>query len=137
MQDYRYTSVHDIVLPAIRQVVEGVIATNKLDAMIYPTSGNKTPLIDAPPPPANPRGGAAAGGGTNFQNFTGFPDLIVPAGFTGGGENLPVGLSFVGPAFSEGKLISFAYSFEQATHARRRPVNTPALKDDTVNVKGE
>src|SRR6202012_4639433 len=112
MQDYRYTSVHDYILPAIRAAMEGVFATNRLDAMIYPTSGSKTPLIDAPPPSANPRGGAAAGGGTHFQNFSGWPDLIVPAGFTGGGENLPVGLSFVGPAFSEGKLISFAYAYE-------------------------
>jgi amidase len=134
MQDYRYTSVKEYVIPAIRAVVDGVIATNKLDAIIYPTSGNKTPLIAGNPAPANPRAASAGGGGTNIQNFTGYPDLIVPAGFTGG-DNLPVGLSFIGPAFSEGKLISLGYSFEQATHARRRPVHTPALKDDTVDVK--
>ena len=133
MQDYKYTSVHDYILPAIRQAIEGVIATNKLDAMIYPTSGNKTPLIAGTLERGPARPGAAAGGGTNFQNFTGFPDLIVPAGFTG--DSLPVAISFVGPAFSEGKLISYGYSFEQATHARRRPVHTPALKDDTVAVK--
>jgi amidase len=34
---------------------------------------------------------------------------------------LPVGLSFVGTAWSEGRLISYAYAFEQATHARRPP----------------
>jgi amidase len=135
MQDYRYTSVKDYVLPAIRSVVEGVIATNKLDAIIYPTSSNKTPLIDGPPPTRDPRAASAGGGGTNMANFTGFPDLIVPAGFTG--DDMPVGLSFFGPAFSEAKLISLGYSFEQATHARRRPVHTPALKDDTVDVKGK
>ena len=135
MQDYRYTSVHDYILPAIKQVVEGVIATNKLDAMIYPTSSTKTPLIAGTLARPETRPGAGAGGGTNFQNFTGFPDLIVPAGFTG--DSLPVGLSFVGPAFSEGKLIALGYSFERAVHARQRPINTPALKDDTVSVKGE
>jgi amidase len=36
-------------------------------------------------------------------------------------EGLPVGLSFVGTAWSEGRLISYAYAFEQATHARRSP----------------
>jgi amidase len=46
-----------------------------------------------------------------------------------------VGISFVGTAFTEGKLIGLGYSFEQATHIRRRPVHTPALKDDTVSVK--
>jgi len=44
-------------------------------------------------------------------NLTGFPDLIVPAGFTG--DNLPVGISFLGTAFSEQKLLSLRYSFEQ------------------------
>jgi amidase len=48
-----------------------------------------------------------------------------------------VAISFVGPAFSEGKLLGLGYSFERVTHARRRPVNTPALKDDAVSVKGE
>ena len=128
MQDYRYTSVKEQVLPAIRQVVNGVITTNKLDAIIYPTSSGKTPLIAAP-------GGGGEGGvsGTNIVSLAGFPDLVVPAGFTG--DNLPVGISFVGPAFAEGKILGLGYSFEQATHTRRRPVHTPALKDATVTVK--
>ncbi len=134
MTDYKYTSVKDYVLPAIRQVVDGVIAANKLDAMIYPTSGVKTPLI-AGTLERNARPGTAGGGGTNMANFTGYPDLIVPAGFTG--DALPVGLSFFGPAFSEGKLISYGYSFEQATHARHRPIHTPPLAGATVTVKSD
>jgi amidase len=69
---------------------------------------------------------------TNIANLTGFPDLIVPAGFTG--DNLPVGISFFGPAFSEQKLLSLGYSFEHATRARRRPVHTPALKGEFISV---
>jgi amidase len=42
----------------------------------------------------------------------------VPAGFAFG---LPVGLSFFAEAWSEGKLIRFAYAFEQATKARKSP----------------
>ena len=133
MQDYKYTSVKDYVIPAIRQVVDGVMSTNKLDAMIYPTSGGKTPLI-AGTLERNARPGAGGGGGTNIANFTGYPDLIVPAGFTG--DALPVGLSFFGPAFSEGKLISYGYSFEQATHARHRPVHTPPLAGAKIDVAG-
>jgi len=34
---------------------------------------------------------------------------------------LPIGLSWIGPAWSEGKLIQYAYAFEQATKARRPP----------------
>jgi amidase len=80
--------------------------------------------------------GAPSGGGgpsaTNIANLTGFPDLIVPAGFTG--ENLPVGLSFFGPAFSEPKLLAIGYSFEQATHARRLPVHAPARPGESIDL---
>ena len=68
----------------------------------------------------------------NLANLTGFPDLIVPAGFTGDG--LPVALSFLGPAFSEARLLALGYSFEQATHARRLPVHTPRLQRETITV---
>ncbi len=128
LQDYRYRSVIDHGLPMVRQIVEGVIAADKLDAVVYPTASRRTPLLVAPAAPPG------SGGGTNLANLTGFPDLIVPAGFTG--ENLPVGMSFVGPAFSEAKLIALGYSFEQTSHARRRPVHTPALKDAKITVPG-
>jgi amidase len=45
-----------------------------------------------------------------------------------------VGFSFFGRAFSEAKLLSIGYSFEQATKARRRPVHTPALPGETISV---
>jgi len=48
----------------------------------------------------------------------GYPHITVPAGFVAG---LPIGLSFVGTAFTEAKLIGFAYAFEQATQHRRAP----------------
>jgi amidase len=48
----------------------------------------------------------------------GYPHITVPAGFIDG---LPVGLSFMGPAWSEGRLLRYAFAFEQATTARRAP----------------
>jgi amidase len=125
IDDYRYTSVRDHALPMIRAVVEGMLASQKLDAIVYPTSSRRPGLIAET--------GAAGGGGasaTNIANLTGFPDLIVPAGFTG--DNLPVGLSFFGPAFSEAKLLALGYGFEQLTHARRRPVHTPARSGESI-----
>ena len=112
----------------MRAAVEGILASEKLDAIVYPTSPRRPGLIAA-------SGGAGGGGtpsATDIANLTGFPDLIVPAGFTG--DNLPVGLSFFGPAFSEPKLFALGYSFEQATHARRRPVHTPALDGEGISV---
>jgi len=126
LDDYRYTSVHEQGLALVRVTLEGIISSNKLDAIVYPTSPKRPAQIAAP---------AAEGGGvgsaTNFANLSGFPDLIVPAGFTG--DDLPVGISFFGPAFSEPKLLALGYSFEQATHAIRVPVNTPA-RGEVINV---
>jgi amidase len=49
----------------------------------------------------------------------------VPAGVTN--EHMPVTISFFGPAYSEPKLIAYAYSYEQATHHRVPPATTPSL----------
>ncbi len=41
---------------------------------------------------------------------------------------MPVGLSFIGKAWSEPTLIKFAYAFEQATKVRRAPQFLPTAK---------
>jgi len=127
MDDARYTAVRDHGLPLVRAAIDGLLASQKLDAIVYPTSSRRPGLIAD-------TGGRGAGGGapsaTNIANLTGYPDLIVPAGFTG--DNLPVGLSFFGPAFSEPTLLALGYSFEQTTHARRLPAHTPARPGETI-----
>jgi amidase len=132
MEDYRYTSVRDHGLPLIRAAVEGILASQKLDAIVYPTAARRPSLIAEAPPPAAPdailRGMGL--GASNIANLTGFPDLIVPAGFTG--DRLPVTVSFLGPAFSEPKLLALGYSFEQATRARRLPRHTPPLAGEAI-----
>ena len=59
-------------------------------------------------------GGGSSGGAT----VAGYPIVTVPAGFVHG---LPVGISFFGRAWSEGKLIRLAYAFEQVSQVRRPP----------------
>jgi amidase len=136
MTDYRYTAVHDYGLPMVRAVVEGMFAAEQLDAIVYPTASRRPALIAAlPAGGATSAGSALSAAGlaaTDIANLTGFPDLIVPAGFTG--DSLPVGVSFFGRAFSESKLLSLGYSFEHATKARRRPIHTPALPGEGVSV---
>src|SRR6185369_17391489 len=44
--------------------------------------------------------------------MSGYPHISVPAGFV---YDLPVGFSFFGTAWTEGKLISMVYAYEQAT----------------------
>jgi amidase len=128
LKDYQYTSVRDHGLPLVRAVLEGMFAAGKLDAIVYPTASRRPSLIAAPPEVP----GGAAGSGSNLANLSGFPDLIVPAGFTT--DDLPVGISFMGQAFSESRLLAIGYSFEQATKARRLPVHTPLRPGDSVAV---
>lgn len=126
LEDYQYTSVRDYGLPMVRATVAGILEKQNLDAIVYPTSSRRPGLLSEPLAPA----GGGRDSATNIANLTGFPDLIVPAGFTG--DRLPVGISFFGPAFSEQKLLSLGYSFEQTTKARRRPIHAPALKGETI-----
>ncbi len=58
------------------------------------------------------------GGATTLSAVSGYPHVTVPMGEVGG---LPVGLSFMGAAWSEAKLLSFAYAYEQRTYLRRPP----------------
>ena len=74
-----------------------------------------------------PSGGGPRYSPTRYANLTGFPDLIVPAGFTGTG--LPVGISFLGRAFDEPLLLGLGYAFDQLSKARRLPVDTPPLEE--------
>jgi len=123
LTDHAYVTVRDHGMPMARAVVQGIFDANRLDAIVYPTSPTRPALL---------AGGVASGAvsATNIANLTGFPDLIVPGGFTG--DRLPVGISFFGPAFSEARLIALGYAFEQATRARRDPVLTPALQGERI-----
>ncbi|MDH7499714.1 MAG: amidase [candidate division NC10 bacterium] len=103
---------------------EGIDATLKkynLDAIVAPTGGPIC-LIDPVigdkliPPFGSPRWSPS------LPAVAGYPHITVPAGYIFG---IPVGISFMGGAFSEGKLIKIAYSFEQATKYRKPPQFLP------------
>jgi amidase len=92
--------------------IDAALKKYKLDALIAPSAG-PAPLTDwVNGDPSN------GGGSTSPAAVAGYPDITVPAGFVHG---LPVGLSFFAGAWSEPKLIGFAYAFEQATRARKPP----------------
>ena len=60
----------------------------------------------------------AGGGAGSLAAVAGYPHLTVPMGLVKG---LPVGLSFIGPKWSEARLLSLGYAFEQS----RGPFPTP------------
>ena len=129
LSDYEYIAVRDHALPLVRGIIDGLIQAENLDAIVYPTSPVRPERVDRDPDPE----GAPGSGGSPviLANLTGFPDLIVPAGFTGRG--LPVSISFLGPAFSEPRLLALGYAFEQETRARRLPVTTPPLDGERIS----
>jgi len=99
-------------LLAGRNGIDAALKKFHLDALIAPTGGPAwtTDLINGDH--------FVGGGSTTAPAVAGYPHITVPAGFVHG---LPVGLSFFAGAWSEPKLIGFAYAFEQATHARKPP----------------
>jgi amidase len=97
--------------------VDAVMDRLRLDAIVAPTAGPPW-VIDLV------NGDHFTGGSSTPAAVAGYPSLTVPMGFAFG---LPVGLSFIGRAWSEPTLIRLAYSFEQATKHRKPPRFVPIV----------
>lgn len=91
--------------------IDAVLRRFDLDALVMPTTGPpaKIDLI---------RGDSYGGGSSTPAALAGYPAISVPAGFAFG---LPVGLTFMGTAWSEPMLLRLAYAYEQASRVRRPP----------------
>lgn len=93
------------------QGIDATLKAHRLDALVAPT-GSPAWTTDYV------NGDHFSGGCSQMPAVSGYPHVTVPAGFVFG---LPVGVSFIGTAWSEARLIRYAYAFEQATKARRPP----------------
>jgi amidase len=113
LTDAAYIQVREKVRRlAGKEGIDAALAHDHLDALVAPTAGPAflSDLIN---------GDHILGGNiTTPPAIAGYPHITVPMGQVHG---LPVGISFVGAAFSEPKLIGIAYAYEQASHARRPP----------------
>ena len=91
--------------------IDAALAKDKLDVLIAPTGGPAwvTDLVN---------GDHYTGGSSTPAAVAGYPAITVPMGLV---HELPVGITFFGAAWSEAKLIGYAYAFEQATRARKPP----------------
>ena len=92
--------------------IDKVMNEHDLDALIAPTDGTPPWAIDPLV------GDHIIGGCSAPPAMAGYPHVTVPAGMCHG---LPVALSFFGRAWHDGKLLGYAFAFEQATRARRAP----------------
>src|SRR4051812_12648682 len=60
----------------------------------------------------------------------GYPDVTVPAGFSGPQETLPVGVSFFGTRWSDARMLDIAADFEDQAAAREAPGYLPTVGPD-------
>jgi len=99
------------------QGIDATLARHKCDALVAP-SQSPAWLIDV-----------LLGDNTLLGSFvasaaSGYPAITVPAGDVAG---LPVGLLFMGTAWSDAKLLGYAFAFEQYVRARRAPTFLPSI----------
>lgn len=92
--------------------IDAILAKDHLDALVCPTAlpAWKIDVVNG-----DQIGGGGAGG---LAAVAGYPHLTVPMGMVMG---LPVGLSIIGPAWSEARLLSFGYAYEQAANVSLKP----------------
>ena len=112
LNNAKYKAAVQKTVTEARKAVDGVLRDNQLTALVGVTTGPAW-CIDWV------NGDYSTG--VDFSSpaaMAGYPHLTVPMGQVRG---LPVGLSFVGPAYHEGQLLALGYAYEQATHKREAP----------------
>lgn len=100
--------------------IDRLLAKNRLDGLVGPTM-----------PPAWPIDAVngdqvRGGGGGSLAAVAGYPHLSVPMGAVRG---LPVGLSFIGPAWSDALILSFGFAYEQAARIDTKPHFLPSIEE--------
>jgi amidase len=105
----------------LQDMVLGIMAAHRLDALVFPHQRRLTVPIGDDQVERNGILGAA----------TGFPSIVVPAGFSSPAGSapigVPIGIEFLGRPWAESTLVELAYAFEQATKYRRPPESVPPL----------
>jgi len=111
---------------ALRVALLKIMADNRLDALVYATFDAQSPVIPEDIL-TNARVADKYFRGDNrpLSALLAWPALTVPMGFTV--DSMPAGLEFLGRAFSEPRLLGFAFAYEQGTKHRRPPSTTPTL----------
>jgi len=92
--------------------IDSLMVAHNLDALIAPTEGPAwmTDHINGDQFP-----GISS---SSYAAISGYASVTIPAGYVSG---LPIGISFIGDAQSDARLIRYAFAFEQASKVRQPP----------------
>ncbi|WP_426169191.1 amidase [Sandarakinorhabdus sp. DWP1-3-1] len=112
LDDKAYLDARATSLKGAKDALDAMLAKNNVVALVGITAAPAWP-IDAVIGDQSPGGGAGG-----LAAVSGYPHLTVPMGAVRG---LPVGLSFIGPAWSEARLLGLGYAYEQASRAKVTP----------------
>jgi amidase len=115
LADPEYMQARADATKLARNALESPLAEHKLDAILALSSGPAW-LTDYV------LGDHYVVESTSPAAVSGCPAISVPAGYVAG---LPVGVTFMGPRWSEPRLIGLAHSFERAGAPRRLPPSVP------------
>lgn len=136
-----YLSMRQHGVGLIRLAILGVFEAHALDAIVYTTRSHPPHLIEENEPfvgridrshyAPGPEGERSGVNLRNIANIAGLPDVVVPAGWSA--ADMPISISFLGPAFSEVSLLSMAYAFEQATRQAKPAQATPRLMGEIIH----
>jgi amidase len=118
LTDQVYVQAHADLLASTRALLDRTLAQYQLDALIRATND---PSFRVDVVHTDNDGPSAS----FLPATSGYPHLTVPMGYIDG---LPVGLSFIGPAWAEAKLLGLGAAFERAANARRPPAYLPSLE---------
>jgi amidase len=124
------------VLPQNTAVKLAIFDSYDLDALVFPYNASFAGPINNPRySVADPThvGSMGVPSPSTFAGYSsvGFPGIVVPMGF--GPQGLPMTISFMGRPYDEGKLIGYAFDYEQATMLRRPSPLVPALPGEVFS----
>ncbi|MDZ7769079.1 MAG: amidase family protein [Woeseiaceae bacterium] len=111
LSDKAYLDALDTSKRIAQDGIDNAMAEHNLDALLAPTNGPAW-LTD------HINGDNFSVGSSSLAAVSGYASVTVPAGYVFG---LPLGLSFIGGAFTEQQLIEIAYAFEQQRGPRQVP----------------
>ncbi|WP_378147895.1 amidase [Cnuibacter sp. UC19_7] len=133
-------------VPGLAQLLQGLerartedfeewMAAEGLDLVVFPAAGDvgrvdlfeRTESLEAAS-----RNGVVYSNGNRVIRHLGIPTVTVPMGFMGDIQ-MPVGLTFAGPAYSDDALLDHASAYERATRRRQPAFLTPTLPSNQID----